>query len=358
MPSSAFWAGKRVLLTGHTGFKGSWCFLWLQKLGAKVHGLALEPETEPSLWNLLGRPGADGAIGDVRDEAFVKRVFEDFRPEIVIHMAAQALVHPSYDDPAHTFDVNVMGLVRILDAARATQSTRVVVNVTSDKCYENREQLWAYREDEAMGGSDPYSASKGCSELVTTSYRRSFFKKAEGPYLASGRAGNVIGGGDWARDRLIPDCVRAFQRGEPVLVRNPLATRPWQHVLVPVGGYLALAEALFERGQEFAEGWNFGPSDEDAWPVSRVVDALTDVWGGGVRWEHDTAFRPHEAMLLRVDATKARVRLGWRPGLGVADALRWTVEWFKALDTGESAVDITYRQIERYEHLFMTEGLR
>ena len=245
-PEPAFWAGRRVLLTGHTGFKGSWAALWLERMGAQVTGLALPPPAGASLWEDLGRPGGD-RLGDVRDPRVVADAFAAARPEVVIHMAAQALVHSSYDDPAETFDVNVMGLVRVLDAARAAEGVRAVVNITSDKCYENVEQIWAYRESERMGGSDPYSASKGCAELVTASYRRSFFNNPEGPFLASGRAGNVIGGGDRAVDRLIPDCVRAWSRGEPVSVRNPLATRPWQHVLEPIAGYLALARALCER---------------------------------------------------------------------------------------------------------------
>ncbi len=350
-PSSRFWAGKRVLLTGHTGFKGSWAALWLRKLGAEVFGLALEPDARPALYDLIGRPFYAGSIGDIREGAVVRAVFEAARPEIVIHMAAQALVHPSYDDPVTTFATNIMGLINVLEAARATPSVRAVVNVTSDKCYENREQIWAYREDEPMGGSDPYSASKGCAELVTASYRRSFFNRPEGPWLASGRAGNVIGGGDWSVDRLVPDCVRAFESGKPVMIRNPLATRPWQHVLEPVGGYLVLAQALFERGGAVAEGWNFGPSDDDAWPVSRVVERLIAAWGSGPQWLQEANMRPKEAMLLRVDATKARVRLGWRPRLSVGEALDWTVDWYKAVTAGEPALDVTMRQIARFEDL-------
>ena len=346
-----FWRGRRVLLTGHTGFKGCWTLLWLQRLGAEVHGLALEPPSEPALWNSVGRPLGDQSLGDIRDCERVRHAFEAARPEVVIHMAAQALVHSSYEDPDGTFDTNVLGLVRILDAARRSTSVRAVVNVTSDKCYENREQLWAYREDEAMGGSDPYSASKGCAELVTTSYRRSFFNKSEGAQLASGRAGNVIGGGDWARDRLVPDCVRAFSAGEPVLIRNPLATRPWQHVLEPISGYLTLAQALIEKGAEVADGWNFGPSDDEAWTVARVVGALTGAWGEGARVEQDPKFHAKEAMLLRVDATKARVRLGWRPRLTTAEGLQWTMDWYKGVRAGQDPFDATHRQIDAYQAL-------
>lgn len=350
-PSAEFWAGKRVLLTGHTGFKGAWCALWLRQLGADVHGLALEPEGDPNLWTLIGRPIDQGAIGDIRDSAVVQAAFMAAEPEIVIHMAAQALVRRSYQDPAATYETNVMGVVHVLDAARASASVRAIVIVTSDKCYENREQLWAYREDEPMGGADPYSASKGCAELVTASYRRSFFSNPQGPWIASGRAGNVIGGGDWSDDRLIPDCIRAFQEQRAVPIRNPLSTRPWQHVLEPICGYLMLAQALYERGGEVADGWNFGPPDEDVWQVSRIVEHLADAWGGKARWAPDNDFHPHEATLLRVDATRARVRLGWRPRLGIAKALDWTIEWFKAVEAGQAALDTTLGQISRFEQI-------
>ncbi|GJE65050.1 CDP-glucose 4,6-dehydratase [Methylorubrum aminovorans] len=349
-PTATFWAGKRVLLTGHTGFKGSWCALWLQRLGAQVYGLALAPDAGMTLWDELGRPGGDH-IGDIRDPATVEEAFNASSPEIVIHMAAQALVHPSYEDPAATFDTNVMGLIRVLDRARQCSSVRAVVNVTSDKCYENREHIWAYRETEAMGGSDPYSASKGCAELVTASYRRSFYKEIDGPFLASGRAGNVIGGGDWSNARLLPDCVRAFERGSPVMIRNPLATRPWQHVLEPVSGYLVLAETLHRKGSEAAEGWNFGPSDDDTWTVGRVVAKVVSLWGESAAWQQDDSSWAKEAMLLRVDAAKARMRLGWQPRLHVNDALLWTVEWYKAVRDGRPALDVTIEQIKRYESL-------
>jgi len=287
-------------------------------------------------------------IGDIRDYSLVASTFQEVQPEIVIHMAAQALVHPSYDDPVGTFDTNVMGLVRVLDAARTTASVRAVVNVTSDKCYENREQLWAYRETEPMGGADPYSASKGCAELITSSYRRSFFNKEEGPWLGSGRAGNVVGGGDWAPNRLVPDCIRAFQDGEPVRIRNPQSTRPWQHVLEPVCGYLMLAQALYERGAEVAEGWNFGPPDEDAWPVQNVVRKLAEAWGAAAAWQVDRCTHNDEAKLLRVDATKAKVRLGWAPRLKVDEALEWSVEWNKLRDSGRPALEICLDQIQRF----------
>ena len=348
MTPGAFWAGRRVLLTGHTGFKGSWAALWLERLGAEVTGFALPPPPGGSLWDDLGRPGG-ARLGDVRDVRAVSAAFAAARPEIVIHMAAQALVHPSYEDPADTFDTNVMGLLRVLDAARAAEGLHAVVNVTSDKCYENVEQIWAYREDERMGGSDPYSASKGCAELVTASYRRSFFKVPGGPALASARAGNVIGGGDRAVDRLIPDCMRAWSAGQPVAIRNPLATRPWQHVLEPISGYLTLAQALYETGAEAAEGWNFGPPDADAWPVGRVVDHAVELWGQGASWRQDANAWPKEAMLLRVDAAKARHRLGWAPRLGLTEALSWTVEWYRAAADGAHAREMTLAQIESYQ---------
>lgn len=353
---STFWEGKRVLLTGHTGFKGCWTQLWLRRLGAEVRGLSLPPAYEPNLWVMTGASGGEESIGDIRSEDDVARVFAAFEPEIVLHMAAQALVLPSYDNPAETFDTNVMGLVRILDAARHSESVRAVVNVTSDKCYENVEQIWPYRETDRMGGSDPYSASKGCSELVTASYQRSFFKGEAKARLASGRAGNVIGGGDWAPDRLIPDCIRAFERGEPVILRNPSSTRPWQHVLEPISGYLTLAQRLYETGTA-DEGWNFGPSEGAAWPVSEVVKALALGWGDG-QWqvETDHAFRS-EAVLLRVDATKAHTLLGWAPRLTTAQALAWTVDWYSSVRNGASALDLTLQQIERYEQMPTLTGI-
>ncbi len=347
-----FWNGRRVLVTGNTGFKGAWLTLWLRKLGAVVQGIALEPQTTPSLWRLVG--GADLVptdLADIRSPAAVESAFSRVAPEIVFHLAAQALVQPSYEDPVGTFATNVMGTVNVLEAARRMPSVRAVVNVTSDKCYENREQIWPYRETDAMGGADPYSASKGCAELVTSSWRKSFFSATEGPFLASARAGNVIGGGDWSPDRLIPDCLRAFDAALPVRIRNPRAVRPWQHVLEPLSGYLLLAEKLHEHGQEVAEGWNFGPSDDDAWPVRRVVDHFATLWGNPAHSVSDTATWAAESLLLRVDATKARLRLGWAPRLDVADALAWTVSWHKAYAGGENVRARTLDQISAYEAL-------
>lgn len=350
----SFWTGKRVLLTGHTGFKGGWAWVWLEKLGAEVSGLALRPEGGDSLWASLGEPGGARSIGDIRSPEDVARAFAAAQPEIVIHMAAQALVRPSYREPAATFDTNVMGLVNILDAARASPSVRTVVNVTSDKCYENVEQIWAYRETDRFGGSDPYSASKGCAELVTSSYQRSFFSDPNGPRLASARAGNVVGGGDWALDRLVPDCVKAFRSGDEVVIRNPYATRPWQHVLEPISGYFLLAQQLFE-GSDVAEGWNFGPRDGDAWPVAKVVREMSDAWPGS-RWRiADHASEYHEANLLRVDVTKAAQRLGWRARLDTPSALAWAVEWYRAVGEGREPASACREQIERYEALQLSE---
>jgi CDP-glucose 4,6-dehydratase len=350
-PSADFWRGRRVLLTGHTGFKGAWLTLWLTRLGATVHGLSLAPRTPRDLWAAadLGRFGST-RIGDVRDPAAVRAAFDEARPQVVIHMAAQSLVQAGYDDPVGTFATNVMGTVNVLEAARRSDGLEAFVNITSDKAYENREQIWAYREDEPMGGADPYSASKGCAELVASAWRRSFFS-GDGPSLASARAGNVIGGGDWAADRLVPDCVRAFAVGREVLIRNPLATRPWQHVLEPLSGYLVLAQALVEKGAVAAEGWNFGPADADAWTVGQVADRLVALWGEDARWARDPAGWPHEALLLRVDAAKARSRLGWRPRLSAAEALKWSIDWYRAEADGADVAAYTQAQIEAYEAL-------
>lgn len=322
-----FWQGKRVFLTGHTGFKGSWLSLWLQSMGADVHGLALLPPTTPALFDeaRVGS-GMQSTIGDIRDYATVLEAMQACKPDIIIHMAAQPLVRYSYHAPVETYATNVMGTVHVLEAARHVGTAKAIVNVTTDKCYENKEWVWGYREDEPMGGYDPYSNSKGCSELVTSAYRRSFFQQS-GIGLASARAGNVIGGGDWATDRLVPDILRAFEKSQSVIIRNPHATRPWQHVLEPLSGYLMLAERLYADGKNFAEGWNFGPHDEDARPVQWIVEHMVGVWGDDASWQLDGGIHPHEANYLKLDISKAKAKLSWQPQWGLARALASITDW-------------------------------
>ena len=346
--NSDFWRDKRVFLTGHTGFKGGWLALWLQSMGAHVVGYALAPPTNPSLFE-VARIGADmtSIIGDIRDLATLRAAFAKHQPEIVIHLAAQALVRHSYIDPVETYSTNVMGTVNVLEAVRNTDSVRAVVNVTTDKCYENREWVWSYRENEAMGGFDPYSSSKGCAELVTAAYRRSFFQP-NGIALASARAGNVIGGGDWADDRLIPDFLRAIDAGATLKVRSPKSTRPWQHVLEPLSGYLRLAEYLFVEGNAFAEGWNFGPNDEDARPVSWIIERLAEMQQG-MKWQYDPAPQPHEAHYLKLDSSKAKIRLDWQARWRLQTALQKTLEWHQAWRNGEDMQAVTLSQIAQYQ---------
>lgn len=326
----AFWAGKRVFLTGHTGFKGSWMSLWLQQMGAELTGFALAPPTEPALFDVAQvATGMTSIIGDIRDRELLEQALVDAHPDIVIHMAAQPLVRASYDDPVGTYATNVMGTVHLLEAVRKAPGVRAACIVTTDKCYENREWVWGYREDEAMGGYDPYSNSKGCSELVTSAYRQSFF--AEGKTaIASGRAGNVIGGGDWAVDRLIPDILRSVAEREPVLIRNPLAIRPWQHVLEPVSGYLTLCQALWNDPASAAAAWNFGPRDDDARPVQWIVEQMCALWGDGATWTRDHSVQPHEARYLKLDISKARAGLGWAPRWTLGQALGRIVGWHRA----------------------------
>jgi len=344
----SFWRGKRVFLTGHTGFKGGWLSLWLQQMGAEVHGLALAPTGDHNLFEEARvAAGMQSALGDIRDAATVRDAMAACRPEIVIHMAAQPLVRLSYAEPVETYATNVMGTVHVLDAVRRTPGVRAVVNVTTDKCYENREWAWGYREDEPMGGHDPYSNSKGCAELVSSAYRRSYFQQGR-PALATARAGNVIGGGDWAVDRLVPDILRAFERGEPVVIRNPHSTRPWQHVLEPLAGYLTLAQKLWDGGAEYAEGWNLGPRDEDARPVQWIVEQLVAQWGGDARWTLDGGQHPHEAHYLKLDISKARARLGWQPCWRLSDALRHIVRWHQGWLAGEDVRALCLQQIDQY----------
>lgn len=345
-----FWQNKRVFLTGHTGFKGSWLSLWLQSMGATVKGFALQPPTQPALFEQARvAQGMESVIGDIRNLEAITSAMTTFNPDILIHMAAQPLVRLSYREPVETYATNVMGTVHVLEAARRCDHLKAIVNVTTDKCYENREWVWGYREDEPMGGHDPYSNSKGCSELVTAAYRSSFFNTTGSAVLASGRAGNVIGGGDWAEDRLIPDILRAFEKQQPVLVRNPMATRPWQHVLEPLSGYLILAEKLYTEGKSYAEAWNFGPRDEDVQPVEWILNHMTEHWGEGASWQLDTNPQPHEAQLLKLDISKAAARLKWRPRWSLAHTLDSIVDWQQAWLQGEDMHQKTLEQIYHYQ---------
>lgn len=351
-----FWRGKRVFLTGHTGFKGGWMSLWLQRLGAELTGFSLQPPTELNLFDEARvSEGMRSIIGDIRDRPVLQQAMQDAQPEIVIHMAAQPLVRYSYENPVETYAINVMGTVHLLEAVRNTTSVKAVVNITTDKCYENREWVWGYRENEPMGGYDPYSNSKGCAELVSAAYRSSFFNTnaydKHGVALATVRAGNVIGGGDWARDRLIPDILAAFEQGKAVNIRNPQAIRPWQHVLEPLRGYLILAERLSEQGSGYAEGWNFGPNDEDAKPVGWIVEQMAELWGRDANWQIDPGTHPHEANYLKLDISKARSRLDWQPALRLNDALKLIIDWSKQRQLGADIRELTLAQIHAYQTL-------
>lgn len=349
-PSAAFWRGKRVLLTGHTGFKGSWLSLWLQSLGAQLHGLALEPPTRPALFEVARvAEGMAHQVLDIRDFEALRACLQRLQPEIVIHMAAQPLVRLSYQQPVETFATNVMGTVHLLEAARQAGSVRALVNVTTDKCYENREWLWGYREGEPLGGHDPYSSSKACAELVSSAYRSSFLQ-AQGLALATARAGNVIGGGDWALDRLVPDILRALEQRLPVDIRNPHAVRPWQHVLEPLAGYLLLAERLWQQDGDVARAWNFGPSDEDAWPVQSVVERLCALWGRGAQWRLQPGEHPHEAHFLKLDTSQARQRLGWAPRWGLETALARITDWHQAWLEGADMRTVCLQQIHQHQN--------
>ena len=346
---SNFWNGKRVLLTGHTGFKGSWLSLWLQSLGSVIRGVALEPQTEPALFKVAQvENGMEHRIADVRDLCVITKQVEEFQPEIIFHLAAQPLVRHSYKVPVETYSTNVMGTVNLLEAARHSGSVKAIVNITTDKCYENREWVWGYREDEPMGGHDPYSSSKGCAELVTSAYRKSFLRDA-GIAVATARAGNVIGGGDWAVDRLIPDILHAIENGESVLIRNPSAIRPWQHVLEPLSGYLLLAESLYQDGQTNAEGWNFGPNDKDARPVKWIVEYLCNYWGRNTSWTLQPGSHPHESNFLKLDISKSHRRLGWTPHWPLEAALKYIAEWHKSWLGGKDMRAVCLAQIEKFQ---------
>jgi CDP-glucose 4,6-dehydratase len=351
--NQSFWAGRKVFITGHTGFKGSWLCLWLQSLGAELTGFSLEPPTNPSLFKVARvELGMTSLIGDIRDAKSLMQAVITARPEVVIHMAAQPLVRYSYDHPVETYATNVMGTVHLLEAVRAVGTVRSVVVVTSDKCYENKEWVWGYRENEPMGGHDPYSNSKGCSELVVSSYRSSYFNPStyenHGVALASARSGNVIGGGDWAGDRLIPDTLRAIEADQPVMIRNPHAIRPWQHVLEPLMGYLMLANKLYEKGAEFAEGWNFGPNEHDAKPVGWIVEKITEQWGSGATWVLDGQTHLHEANYLKLDCSKAKSEIDWQPRWNLEMAISKIIHWHRSYLGGEDMHRITLDQIDSY----------
>jgi CDP-glucose 4,6-dehydratase len=353
MGDAAFWQNKRVLVLGHTGFKGSWLSLWLHLKGARVFGLSLPPGDRRELFNGASSVLEKEILGDIRDRAMVEGAFERVQPEIVFHLAAQPLVQRSYRDPVATFATNVMGTVHVLSAASATPSVGSLIVVTSDKCYENREWLWAYRENEALGGHDPYSASKASAELVTAAWRRSFCRRDTGRALgiASARAGNVIGGGDWAEDRLVPDCMRALVDGRPIGIRNPHATRPWQHVLDPLSGYMLLMERLAQDPETYAEAWNFGPDDGDVQPVGWIASRIVARWGGGANWQVIGGDHGHEASHLKLDASKARARLGWRRRLPLQASVDWSVDWYRAFAGGAPARQLMSDQIARFETL-------
>lgn len=348
-----FWRGKKVFVTGHSGFKGSWLSLWLHEMGAIVKGYSLPAPTTPSLYEEAQIGGCvESEEGDIRNFEQLRKSISLFQPEIVFHMAAQPLVRLSYDDPIGTYSTNVMGTVHLLEAVKQVGGIKAVVNITSDKCYENREWVWGYREEEAMGGYDPYSNSKGCAELVASSYRQSFFNEDKyedhGCALASVRAGNVIGGGDWADDRLIPDMLKAFSNGDAVEIRSPHAIRPWQHVLEPLSGYITIAEHLYENGTEYAEGWNFGPREDDAKPVQWIVENLVHQWGKGASWYLSEGEHPHEAHYLKLDCSKARMRLNWQPVWGLEETLNRIVVWQKAWLNGEDIKQHTLNEIKEY----------
>jgi CDP-glucose 4,6-dehydratase len=347
-----FWKDKKVFLTGHTGFKGGWLSLWLASMGAKVTGYALAPNTTPNLFDVLAIDSLieKSHIADIRDLAGLQNAMIEAKPDVVIHMAAQPLVRYSYANPIETYATNVMGTVHVLESTRSIDSVRATVVVTTDKCYENKEWVWGYRENEPMGGYDPYSNSKGCAELVTSAYRHSYFSSPNSiNSVGSARAGNVIGGGDWSKDRLIPDAIKAFEARLPLMIRNPLATRPWQHVLEPLSGYLILAQALYEQGAAFASAWNFGPRDEDNRAVQEVVDLLISRWGESAYWEKEGSEQPHESHLLKLDCSKARVQLDWIPKWELEIAIQKIVQWQKAYQSKKQNMqEFSLAQINQY----------
>jgi CDP-glucose 4,6-dehydratase len=345
----AFWNGKKVFLTGHTGFKGAWISLWLQSMGAIVKGYSLVPNTTPNIFTEAAvSKDMESEIGDIRDLDKISNSMAVFNPDILIHMAAQPLVRLSYLEPVDTYTTNVIGTVNVFEAARKCKNLKAIVSVTTDKCYENNEWDWGYRENEPMGGHDPYSSSKGCAELVTSAYRRSFFNTKDSASLASARAGNVIGGGDWAGDRLIPDILRAFEKAEAVVIRNPLSTRPWQHVLEPLSGYLVLAQELYLNGDAFAEAWNFGPKDEDCKPVNWILDKMAAKWGKGASWNLDIDNNPHEAGFLKLDCSKAANRLKWQPKWSLEETLNKIINWHQLYLNNGDVKEECLKEIKNY----------
>ena len=356
MINCSFWKGRRVFITGHTGFKGSWLSIWLDALGAHVSGYALDPPTQP---NLFAQAGISRAIkstcADIRDFSRLKAAIAESRSEVVIHMAAQSVVRRGYEDPLETYSSNVMGTVHLLEAIRQLGQPSVVVNVTSDKCYENKEWVWGYRESDRLGGHDPYSNSKACAELLTSAFCDSYFHTDDSgrftTAVASARAGNVVGGGDWTRDQLIPDLMRSFLNNKPCPIRSPSALRPWQFVLEPLRGYLMLAERLAETPSRFASAWNFGPAQTDTKPVSWIADRLAQSWGGSASWHADDRTHAREAHYLRLDVSKANNELGWQPVLPLSKALDWIVAWYRVFQTGGDLARFTRTQIEQYENL-------
>lgn len=350
------WPGRRVFLTGHTGFKGGWLALWLASRGAEIRGYALAPETTPNLFTAASVGSVlEDVRGDIRDLAKLESALKEFAPEVIFHLAAQPLVRRSYTDPLGTYATNVMGTAHVLEAVRKTPSVRAVVCVTTDKCYLNHERDEPYRETDPLGGYDPYSSSKACAEIVSAAYRSSYFPvdrlSEHQVALATARAGNVIGGGDWSEDRLIPDLIRGFQAGKPVLIRRPGAVRPWQHVLDPLHGYILLAEGLLAHNTKFASAFNFGPALADSWTVERIANKLVELWGNGARWTRDTEPGPHENQSLRLDATKAHEELGWKPRLNIEAALEWTAEWYRGWEQGADMQKETLAEIARYDQL-------
>lgn len=350
--SKDFWSGKRILVTGHTGFKGGWLSLWLQSLNANVAGFALKPSTEPNLFQVANiAAGMQSFIGDIRNFEELDNVIKSFQPEIIFHLAAQPLVRYSYENPVETYATNVMGTVHLLEAARHIGSVKAIVNITSDKCYENKEWVWGYRENEPMGGHDPYSNSKGCAELVTSAYRLSYMSENQGIALASARAGNVIGGGDWSSDRLIPDILHSISNNQVALLRSPNAIRPWQHVLEPLNGYLMLAQALYEKGQDYAEAWNFGPEDSGAQTVEWITKTMVDHWGGSASYQINEAANPlHEAHLLKLDCSKARSLLKWHPKWDITQSIEKICNWHKSYLQGDNMRDYCLDEIKQYSN--------